>query len=127
MASARAWRSCERTMSMAALARAFCELPMVFMTAKAITVKASATTTSISSRENPCWALLVRLLIPELLGFHPVNCRVLKRVHVPRQAYGLCKYIVFIILRGFSIRGEAGHSCQCNKTLQDATSETGLR
>jgi hypothetical protein len=37
------------------------------MTAKAITVKASPTTTTISIRENPCSAFLVRLLIPELL------------------------------------------------------------
>jgi hypothetical protein len=63
-----------------------------------MTVKARATTTTISISENPCSALLVRLLIPELLRFHPVTRRVLKRVHVPRQLYSLCKHIVFSAL-----------------------------
>jgi hypothetical protein len=62
------------TASIAELARAFDELPTVFMTAKDMMVNASATTNNISISENPCSAVLLHLLIPELLGFHPVTC-----------------------------------------------------
>src|ERR1700722_499439 len=105
MANSRAWRSWEMTASIAELDRAFCEELIVFMTAKAITVKASPTTTTISRSENPCSALFVRLLIPELLKFRPVACRVTGRVHVPRRARQPSKYIVFGILEDHSLPG----------------------
>src|SRR5580704_11185406 len=127
MANSRAWRSCEMTESIAALALEFAVLFTVFITAKHITVNASPTTTTISRSENPSCALLVRFLIPELLRLLPTTCRVPRRVHVPSQALWIAKDIIFSSLRGRDILKIAGVSLECNEMLQVATSETVSR